>query len=61
MRYNKIMENKRDKKFSKHPTSIRLSERAKLLMERLADKLGISQSAVIEIAIRALADREKVE
>ncbi|HRF96258.1 MAG TPA: ribbon-helix-helix protein, CopG family [Aggregatilineales bacterium] len=55
------MENKRDKKFSKHPTSIRLSERAKLLMERLADKLGISQSAVIEIAIRALADREKVE
>ena len=43
---------------AKKKTSIRLSETAQTLLEQLAERLGISQSAVIEQAIRALATRE---
>jgi predicted transcriptional regulator len=39
----------------KHPTSIRLTEEAKQLLQRLAEDLGVTQSAVLEIAIREYA------
>jgi predicted DNA-binding protein len=45
----------------KHPTSIRLSDEAKRLQKRLSEKLGVSQAAVLELAIRALAQRENVK
>jgi predicted transcriptional regulator len=45
---------------SKKKTSIRLSEEAQILIEQLAKQLGISQSAVLEMAIRVLAKREGV-
>lgn len=45
----------------KMSTSIRLTMKAKHLLEALAEKLGISQSAVIEIAIREKAKIEDVE
>jgi Ribbon-helix-helix domain len=44
----------------KKKTSIRLSEEAQRLLEQLSRQLGISQSAVIEQAIRGLAKREGV-
>ncbi len=43
------------------PTSIRLSDDAKRLIALLAQQLGVSQTAVIELAIRALAKREKLK
>ena len=42
------------------PTSLRLSEEGKQLRKLLAKKLGLSESAVIELAIRKLAEREGV-
>ena len=42
-------------------TSIRLSPTADRLRRLLAERLGITMSAVIEIAIRLLAKREGVE
>ena len=44
----------------KLPTSLRLSPEAKRLLAALAERLGVSQSAVIELAIREKADREGV-
>ena len=41
-------------------TSVRLTSEAKELIERLSQKLGINQTSVIEIAIRVLAEKEKV-
>ncbi len=52
MRYNVNM--------TKKKTSIRYSDEAKILIEKLSKKLGISQSAVLELAIRALAKQEGV-
>ena len=46
---------------TKHPTSFRLSEEALRLLDELAKKLGISQAAVLEIAIRAAAKKEGVK
>jgi predicted DNA-binding protein len=43
---------------AKKKTSIRLSSEAKALLEQLSKKLGISQSAVLEIAIRTFAKQE---
>jgi predicted transcriptional regulator len=40
------------------PTSIRLSDDAKRLITELSRKLGISQTAIIELAIREKAKRE---
>jgi predicted DNA-binding protein len=40
---------------SKKKTSIRLSEEAQILIEQLSKQLGISQSAVLELAIRVVA------
>jgi predicted DNA-binding protein len=43
------------------PTSIRLSQEGKQLRKLLAQKLGLSESAVVELAIRKLAEAEKVK
>lgn len=45
----------------KKATSIRLSQEAKTLLAKVATKLGISQTAVLEIAIRQIAKQEGVE
>ena len=42
----------------KHQTSVMLSSEAKRLLKILSDALSISQSAVLEIAIREKAARE---
>ena len=42
-------------------TSLRLTSEAKRLLVALALKLGLSQAGVIELAIRRLAEIEKVE
>ena len=44
----------------KKKTSLTLSEEAKRLLAELASKLGISQTAVLEIIIREKAKKEKV-
>ena len=41
-------------------TNLRLTPEAKRLLRGLAQKLGITMVAAIEIAIRLLAEREKV-
>ena len=41
-------------------TSITLSHQAKELREKLAVKLGINKTAVIEMAIRKLAEKENI-
>lgn len=43
---------------AKKKTSIRLSSEAKALLEQLSKKLGVSQSAVLELAIRIVAKQE---
>jgi hypothetical protein len=45
----------------KKQTSIRMSDTAKELVVLLAARLGISQSAVLELAIRTLAKREGIQ
>lgn len=45
----------------KYPTSMRLTPTAKWLIEKLSDNLGISNSAVIEVAIRNLAKDYGIE
>jgi hypothetical protein len=45
----------------KHPTRVRLSDAAKRLQKLLSEKLGVSQAAVLELAIRELAKREGVK
>jgi predicted transcriptional regulator len=44
----------------KNPTSIRLSDDGKRLLALLAEKLGISQVAVLEILIRDKAKHEDI-
>lgn len=41
-------------------TSFTLTESASKLLKLLAKKLGVSQTAIIEIAVRRLADKEGV-
>ncbi len=43
---------------TKKKTSIRLSDTAQKFLQQFAERLGISQSAVIEQAIRTLARKE---
>jgi hypothetical protein len=43
---------------TKHPTSYRLSDECRKLIEQLAGTLGISQAGVIEQAIRKFARAE---
>ncbi len=45
----------------KRSTTIRVTEDARRLMAVLAKKKGISQSAVLELAIRDMAKREQVQ
>jgi len=45
---------------TKKKTSIRLSDTAQKFLQQLAERLGISQSAVIEQAIRTLARKEGI-
>lgn len=45
----------------KNPTSIRLSDEGKRLVALLAEKLAVSQTAVLELAIREKAKREGVK
>lgn len=45
----------------KTPTSFRLSETARRLLRALAEKLSISQAAVIELALRGEARRRRIE
>ena len=54
MLYNGCM-----RKAEKH-TSFRLTAEAKHLLETLAQRLGISQTAVVEIALRKFAEQEQV-
>jgi predicted transcriptional regulator len=43
------------------PTSVRLSDDAKRLIKLMSQKLGISQTAIIELAIREKAKREGIK
>jgi hypothetical protein len=45
---------------TKQPTSFRLSSESLSLLMAIACKMGISQAAVLEVAIRHLAKREGV-
>lgn len=45
----------------KNATSFRLSEEALHLIKLLAESKGVSQAAVIEMAIRDMAKKEKVK
>jgi predicted transcriptional regulator len=44
----------------KRATSLRLSDQARSLLVRLSERLGISQTAVLEMAIRKLAREEGI-
>ena len=44
---------------TKHATSYSLSAECLHLIKQLARRLGIAQSAIIELAIRALARKER--
>lgn len=46
---------------NKKPTSLRLTPDAMRLLKEIAKKLGISQTSVIEIAIRRMAESEDVK
>jgi predicted transcriptional regulator len=43
----------------KQPTSFRLSPEALSLIRELAEKLGVSQAAVLEMAVRKMAKEER--
>ena len=45
---------------TKHLTRMRLTPEAKHLLALLAERLGVSQAAVLELAIREKAKREHV-
>ena len=45
---------------AKIQTSIRLSQEAKRLICKLASKLGLNQSAILELAIREMAERKNI-
>lgn len=45
----------------KAPTSIRLSDEAKRLIALVAEKLALSKTAIVELAVRDFAKRNKVE
>lgn len=47
-------------RMAKHATSVRLSETGRRLMKALSEKMGVSQTAVVELALRRLARSEKI-
>ena len=46
---------------TKQATSIRLTPEAKRLLQLLAEKLGLSQTGILELAIREKAKREGIK
>jgi hypothetical protein len=48
-------------KYPKYPTSLRLSQKAVLILKRLVEHTGVSRGACIELAIRELARKQGVE
>lgn len=46
---------------NKEAISFRLTPEAIRLIKRLADKLGVSQAAVMEMAIRKFAEQEGID
>ena len=46
---------------AKHKTSFSVSQEAERLLRLLAEKLAVSKSAIIEIAIRKMAKAENIE
>ena len=44
---------------TKEPTSFRLSPEALALIREMAERLGVSQASVIELAVRKLAREER--
>jgi len=46
---------------NKSNTSLRLTPEAIRLLRELAKKLGVSQTAIMEMAIRRMAEQENVE
>jgi predicted transcriptional regulator len=46
---------------TKQQTSVRLSAEAKRLLALVAQTLSISQAAALELAIRAMAKRERLK
>lgn len=44
----------------KKSTSFYLSDEALELLKQLAEKLGLSQASVVEMAVRKLAEEQKV-
>lgn len=55
MQYNLAMEKRNN------PISFRLSAEAMKLIKQMADQTGLSQAAVIEVAVRELSKTGKVE
>ena len=45
---------------NKHKTSVAMSQEAERLLRLLAEKLAVSKSAILEIAIREKAKAERV-
>jgi predicted transcriptional regulator len=45
----------------KYITTVRFSDKAKKLLQELSKKLGISRSAVLELAVRQMAKEENIE
>lgn len=45
---------------NKRSTSMRLSPTAERLIEALSKKLGVSKSAVMELAVRAFAEQQNI-
>lgn len=46
---------------SEKQIAVRLTPEAKRLLIELAKKLGVTQTAIIEMAVRKFAEQEKVE
>jgi predicted transcriptional regulator len=46
---------------TKKPTAVRLTDDGKLLLEKMAKRLGVSQTAIMEMAIREMAERRGVD
>lgn len=47
-------------KIPKQATAFRLTKEARALLAAMASKYGISQAAIVELAVREKAEREKV-
>jgi hypothetical protein len=56
-----VQGNEMTKKVDRKQTSLRMSARGKDLLEQTAEKLGITQAAAIELAIRAFAQTNGVD